>query len=106
MVNVHLERELQFGADSIDARDQNRVSIFRGNGEEGAEAANLAENILVEGLVSEILDALLSAVGTLDIHTRVGISDRRADCRILGHGARLIFARPGHSSMLNGVENR
>ena len=76
-VDVHVEGDLQLGADAVHAGDENRVEeLLLIDGEEAAEAANLAEYSLGESLVGEILDALLGAVAAFNIHARVGVGDR------------------------------
>ena len=43
--------------------------------EQAAEAANLAQHSLGEGFMGEILDALLGAVGAIDVYARIGVGD-------------------------------
>ena len=45
------------------------------DGEQAAEAADLAQDAAIEGLMGEILDALLGAIGALNIDAGVGVSD-------------------------------
>ena len=79
LVQFHLKGDLQFGAYAIYARNQHGIAIFLFiNGEEPAEAANLAQHSLGEGLVRQILDALLGAVGLRDVHTGIGVGNSGA----------------------------
>ena len=70
--------------DAVHAGDQHRIEVLRlVDREQPAEAADLAQHALGEGLVGEILDALLGAVGLVDIYARIGVSDGFG--RVLGH---------------------
>ena len=53
------------------------------DGEEPAEAADLAQHPAIEGLMGKILDALLGAISTLDVHASVGVGDGAGFCRLL-----------------------
>ena len=78
VVQVHLEGELQLGADAVHAGDQHGVEVFLlVDGKQPAKAADLAQHAAVKGLLREILDALLGAIGALDVHTGIGVGDRR-----------------------------
>ena len=64
--------------------------------EESAKPANFTQHAAGKGLVSQILDALLGAVGAIDIHTGVSVGDRcGGGCGVLGHGlSRCLFLNP------------
>src|ERR1035438_2692892 len=48
-----------------------------------SESADLAEDTAVKGLVGEVLDALLGAVGALDVHPGIGVGDSALFSRLL-----------------------
>ena len=76
-MQAHVEGDLQLRSHAIHARDQHRVHVLGlVDREEAAKAANLAEHAAGKGLVRQILDALLGAVGAVDIHAGVGVGDR------------------------------
>src|ERR1019366_531227 len=84
VVQVHFKGDLQLGTDPVHAGNQNRVRVlFLVDGEEPAKAANLAQHSAIEGLVGEILDALLGAIGALDVYASVGVSNGSGFCRLL-----------------------
>ena len=56
------------------------------DGKQPAEAADLAQNAAVEGLVGQVLDALLGAVGALDVHAGIGVGDGAVFGRLLCQG--------------------
>ncbi len=68
--------EFQFGADTIDARDENGIEIFFVYGKQAAEPADLAEHAASERLVREILDPLLGSIGAINVDACVGVRDR------------------------------
>ena len=74
VVAVHREGDFQFGADAIDARDQNRLAhpgkIRR---EKPAETADLAEHFRTMGLPNELVDAALQPIAQIDIHSGTGV---------------------------------
>jgi len=76
VVNLHLKRNFQFGANAINAGYKYRVFVLERNREQAAKAANFAEDTLVEGFVSEILDALLGAVSAVNVYAGVSVSNR------------------------------
>ncbi len=76
VVQVHLEGELQLGAHAVYAGDQHRVlELLLVHLEQPAVAADLAQHVLVEGAVGEILDALLGTISPLDVNAGVGVGD-------------------------------
>src|SRR5205807_6222297 len=87
-VQLHFKGHLQFGSDSVDAGDQHGVRVLGFvDGKEGAEAANFAEHSASEGLVRQVLNALLGAVGPADVNPGIGVGDRGgAGGWSLGHG--------------------
>ena len=100
VVNSELEGDLQLGSHAIGGGDQHRVGILLEiEREEAAEAADLAQHLLVEGLARQHLDAVLGLVGGGDIDAGVCIADRlfgREGCHTLllySHRALLRAAR-------------
>ena len=84
VVQAHLEGDLELGAHAVHAaRPAPGRDTFLVQREQAAEAADIAEDVVVEGLVREILDALLGAVGALDVHAGVGVGDAGGLCRVL-----------------------
>ena len=76
-MQAHLEGNLELRPHPIHARDQHRIHVLGFvHREQAAKAANFAEHAAGKGLVRQILDALLGAVGAVDIHTGVGVGDR------------------------------
>ncbi len=76
VVDVELEGDFEFGANAIHRRDQDGVGVlFEVEGEEAAEAADLGEDLAVEGFAGEHFDALLAALGAGDIDSGVGVGD-------------------------------
>ena len=95
VMDVHLEGDLQLGADAVDARDQNRVDPLRlVHGEQAAEAADFAQNAAGKGLVGEILDPLFGAVGAVNVHTSIGVGDGGLR-GIMGHGSQCVSVKWG-----------
>ncbi len=86
-MQVHLERDLQLCADPVDARNQHRIRVLNSiNGEQTSKATNFAQYSFSEGLVGEILDALLGAIGAADVHPGICIGDwRRTGRGVFGH---------------------
>ena len=97
VMDVHLKGDLQLGAHAVHAGDQHRVDILQlVHGEQAAEAADFAQDAAGKSLVGEIFNALLGAVGTVDVDARVGVSNWRIPgggglyrgrlCGVVGHG--------------------
>ena len=104
VVQLHLKRQLQLGAYAVHAGDQHRVGILLlVDGKQPAKAANLAQHAAVEGLVGQILDALLGAIGALDVNTGVGVGDAAGLgsllCQRLGPSRRCIAAELGRNAL-------
>ena len=74
VVLVHRESDLQFRADAIDARDQNRLA-HRGKtrAKQSAEAADFPEHLRTMRLPNERANAALQLVCQIDIHARTRI---------------------------------
>ena len=88
VVQVHLEGDFQLGANAVDAGDQHRVEIaLLVDGKQAAKAADLAEHAAVKGFMGEVLDALLGAIGALNVDTGVGVSDGAVFGRLLCQGS-------------------
>ena len=80
---VHAEGkgDFELGADAVGARNQDWVGIFRGvEAEEPAKAADVAQDRLGEGLLCEVLDALLGAIALGDVDSSGGIGDGGLGC--------------------------
>jgi hypothetical protein len=87
VVHLHLEGDLQLGADAIHARNQYRIHIFFFvDREQAAKAPDFTENTAGECLVGEVLDALLGAIRAVDVHSGIGIGDARTVRGTLFHG--------------------
>ena len=72
VVNAQFERDLQLGSHAVGAGDQHWLRKFlQIQGKQPAEAANLREHMLVEGLARQHLDALLGAVARGDVHPSI-----------------------------------
>src|SRR5262249_20907018 len=68
VVHVHFEGELQLGADAINTRHEDRVEVFGlVHGEEPAKSADLTQHPFGKRFVGEVFNALLGAVGLIDI---------------------------------------
>ena len=74
-MQAHLKSYLEFGAHSVRTGDQDRIAILAVQGKKSTEAANVAQYATVEGLLREILDALLGAVALVDVHASVSVSN-------------------------------
>ena len=85
VVDLHLESHFQFCAYAIHARNQHGIDILLVHGKQAAESANLAQHSLGESFVSQIFNALLSAVATIDVDTGVGVSNGVVFGGILSH---------------------
>ena len=60
VVDAEFEGDLELGADAVGGGDQDGLGkFFEVEREEAAEAADFGEDVLVEGLAGEHLDALL-----------------------------------------------
>ena len=78
VVDAELEGDLELGAYAVGGGDQHGVGkLGQVEREEAAEAADLAQHLLVEGLAGEHLDALLGAVAGGDVDAGVGVRDGR-----------------------------
>ena len=96
VVQVHLEGEFQLGADAVDAGDEDGILEFLlVDLKQAAESANFAEYVLVERAMSQVLDALLGAIGSFYVDAGVGVSEaflflfhalRQANIRVIKIG--------------------
>src|SRR5205085_9884752 len=69
VVLVHRERDFQFRADAIDARNQNRIAhAGKFRAEQSTEAPDLSEHSWSMRLPDERLDAALELVAKINIH--------------------------------------
>jgi len=76
VVDVELEGDFEFGADAVAGGDEDGVGVLlEVEREEAAKAADLGEDVLVEGLAGEHLDALLAALGAGDVDAGIGVGD-------------------------------
>ena len=74
---AEFEGDLEFSAHAIRARDEDRLGKFlEVEREEAAEATDFGEDVLVEGLAGEHLDALLGAVARRDVDACRGVGGR------------------------------
>ena len=90
VMDVHLEGDFQLGAHPVHAGDQNRVRpLHLVHREQAAEAADFAQHAAGKGLVGEILDPLLGAVGAVNVHPGVGVGDGGLR-GIMGHGIQFV----------------
>jgi len=76
MVNAQVKRDLQLCSHTVGARDQYGVGkLFEIQREQAAEAADLAQHLLVEGLPRQHFDALFAAVTRGDVDAGICIAD-------------------------------
>jgi len=86
-VQPHFEGNLQLRSHAIDAGDQDGIQVLGlVDDEEATKAANFAEHTAGKGFVRQILDALLGAVGAVDIDTGVGVGNSVGGRGMLSHG--------------------
>ena len=84
VVDLHLEGDLQFRSYPVDARNQDRVEVGLGNGEQAPKSPDFAQHTLGEGFMGEVLDALLGPIGAVDVHASVGVGHTGGLWGILG----------------------
>src|SRR5260370_625208 len=85
VVDLHFEGKFQLCPYAVHARNQDGIGILQAvNREQPSKSADFAQNALGEGLVGQIFDALLGAVGLVDIDACVRVSNGFG--RILRHG--------------------
>jgi hypothetical protein len=77
---VQLLRQLQFGANAIGARNQNRFAIFAGQIEQGTEAAQTAHDFGPKGALYQRFDAFNHFISGIDIYAGVTISQGSLGC--------------------------
>ena len=76
VMDIEVECDLELGADAVGGGDEDGVGkLLQVEGEETAEAADFAEDLFIEGLAGEHLDALFAAVAGGDVYTGVGVAD-------------------------------
>ena len=76
VVDAQFEGDLQFCAYAVHRGDEYGIWVLlEVEGEEAAEAADLGEDVLVEGLAGEHFDALLAALGAGDVDACIGVAD-------------------------------
>src|SRR6266853_59919 len=86
-MQAHLEGNLKLGSDTVDARYQHWIDVFGlVHGKKTAKASNFAEHAARKSFVGQVLDALLGAVGAVNIYASVGVGDRCGGGGVLGHG--------------------
>ena len=73
VMKLHLEGDFQLGADTVHARYQHRLAVLWGEGKQASKTTDVAQYALVKGLVGKVLDALLGAIGTINVHPRIGV---------------------------------
>ena len=76
VMQVHHERHFELGADAIHAGNQHGIAkLFLVDGKHAAEAADLAHYSRRERAMGEVFNALLGAVGAVNINAAIGIGD-------------------------------
>jgi tRNA (cmo5U34)-methyltransferase len=76
VMNPQLKGELELSSHSVSAGDQDWLLVFgRIQLEQAAKAADFTQNILREGALGKIFNALLGAVAARDINAGIGIRD-------------------------------
>ena len=73
VVLVHLERQLQLGADAIGAGDQHRLAIVLRQFHQRAEAADAAQHLGAQRAFGVGLDALHQGIAGVDIDTGIAV---------------------------------
>ncbi len=97
-MEAQFEGNLELGANAVGRADQDgRLPALQVEAEEGAEAADAAQNIAVKGLLGEELDAFLGAVAGGNVDAGVSV----------GHGMGVGFVKhdesfPGLNSLREG----
>ena len=77
VVDVELEGYFEFGAYAVCGGDEHRGrELLEIEGKEAAEAANLTQDVLIEGLARKHLDALLGAIPRGDINSGISVGQR------------------------------
>ncbi len=84
LVQSHLEGDFELGADPVGRADQDgRFEALQIEPKQGAETPDSAQNIAVEGLLRQELDAFLGPVAGGDVDAGIGV----------GYGMGLQFVR-------------
>jgi hypothetical protein len=91
MVNLHIEGHFQFRAHAIDARYENRIQVRFRDRKKTPKSPDLAEHALSEGLVSQVLDALLGSIGAINVNASVGVRDGGGLGGVWGHENLSVF---------------
>jgi hypothetical protein len=79
VVHAELEGDLELGAHAVGGADQDGVlPALQVEPEERAEAADAAQDVAVEGLLRQVLDAFLGAVAGGDVDARLWSAGARA----------------------------
>jgi hypothetical protein len=91
MVNLHIEGHFQLRAHAINTRYENRIQVRFRNRKKAAESPDLAENALGEGLVSQVLDALLGSIRAINVYASVGVRDGGGLGGVWGHENLSVF---------------
>ena len=77
VVHAQLESHFELGAHTVRRADQDGLlPALQVEPEQGAEAADPAQHIAVEGLLGQVLDAFLGAVAAGDVNACVGVRYR------------------------------
>ena len=92
MVNAGEESDLQFRADTVRRRNQNRLLQLRKRAiKHSAKAADFGKRSLVERSLSQFLDLVRRARGGVDINSGVAV------CDWLGHDLNWDRGRPARN---------
>ena len=84
VVQAHLEGDLQLGADTIHAGDEDGIEVsLLVDGKQSAETADLAQDAAVKRLVGQVLDALFGAIGAFNVYSGIGVGDGAVFSRVL-----------------------
>ena len=78
VVQVHRERDLEFGPHTVGARDQNGILILVAEREQSTKTADVTQDTTVKSFLRKVLDPLFGAVGPADIHACGGVGNGTA----------------------------
>jgi hypothetical protein len=74
VVTIHGKGDLQLGSDAVDAGDEDGLAeLARVEGEEAAEASDLAQHLAAMGRGQQLRQGGLDAVPQIDVNARAGV---------------------------------